>query len=550
MNRPYDDGNKYESLRERIIGLGEHSIRKSYYPELQERLAELEKFRSLLDQSNDAIFLVQIPSGILMDVNESACSQLGYKKEDLLNRPMGNITDDGRIETFLGNGKILQGERQTLNIIMKKSNGHDLPVEMTVRIVNFNNIVYAVIVARDITERIKAEEEKKKLQSQILHAQKLESLGILAGGIAHDFNNILAGILGHIDLALTDPSVGPNLRNRLEQIRNSSIRASELTRQMLAYAGLGKFSIQPVNLSTLAEDTAKLMELSISKKHILKYNFQEKLPLFYGDMTHLRQVITNLIINASEAIGEKDGIIKISTGTMKCDASYLAETYLHENLSAGLYIYLEVTDTGCGIPKENQDKIFDPFFTTKFTGRGLGLAAVLGIIRYHKGTIKIKSEPDIGTTIKLLFPAFSLITEEKEKNEISLRQWKGTILIVDDEECICIVTKAILEELGFTTITAGNGREGVELFKKHDKEICAIILDITMPKMSGIDALKEIRLINNKVKIILTSGYEGKAAFKDYIDENTDEFLQKPFEIKELIEMFEKILPQAFRNDS
>jgi len=259
MNRPYDEENKDESLRERIIGLGEHSVRKSYYPELQERLAELEKFRSLLDQSNDAIFLIKIPSGMLMDMNESACSQLGYKKEDLLNRPMGNITDDGRIETFLGNGKILQGKRQTLNIIMKKSNGHDLPVEMTVRIVNFNNIVYAVIVARDITERIKAEEEKKKLQSQILHAQKLESLGVLAGGIAHDFNNILAGILGHIDLALTDPSVGPNLRNRLEQIRTSSIRASELTRQMLAYAGLGKFSIQPVNLSTLAEDTAKLM---------------------------------------------------------------------------------------------------------------------------------------------------------------------------------------------------------------------------------------------------------------------------------------------------
>jgi len=221
MNRPYDDENKYESLRERIIGLGEHSIRKSYYPELQERLAELEKFRSLLDQSNDAIFLVQIPSGILMDVNESACSQLGYKKDDLLKKPFGNITDDERIKKLLENEKIIDEERQILKIIMKKSNSHDLPVEMTVRIVNFNSIFYAVIVARDITERIKAEEEKKKLQKQVLHAQKLESLGILAGGIAHDFNNILAGILGHVELALRDMSAESVLRNRLEQIRTS-----------------------------------------------------------------------------------------------------------------------------------------------------------------------------------------------------------------------------------------------------------------------------------------------------------------------------------------
>ena len=543
MNRPYDEENKDESLRERIIGLGEHSVRKSYYPELQERLAELEKFRSLLDQSNDAIFLVQIPSGMLMDVNESACSQLGYKKEDLLNRPMGNITDDGRIETFLGNGKILQGERQTLNIIMKKSNGHDLPVEMTVRIVNFNNIVYAVIVARDITERIKAEEEKKKLQKQVLHAQKLESLGILAGGIAHDFNNILTGILGHIELALMDMSIEPTLRNRLEQIRISSIKASELTRQMLSYAGLGKFSIQPANLSSLAEDTGKLMELSIPENHILKYNFQENLPLFYCDISQLCQIIMNLIINASEAIGEKDGIITINTGTIKCDTAYLAESYLHENLPEGLYIYIEVTDTGCGIPKDNQDKIFDPFFTTKFTGRGLGLAAVLGIIRYHRGTIKLISEPQRGTTIRLLFPAFTFITEEKteKQSELNLPQWKGKILVVDDEECICIVTKAILEELGFTVLTAGDGKEGLELFKKYGAEICAIILDVTMPKMSGIEALQEIRLINNKVKIIITSGYESKADFEDYIDGKTDWFLQKPFEIKELVEILEKI---------
>ncbi len=542
MNRPYDDENKYESLRERIIGLGEHSIRKSYYPELQERLAELEKFRSLLDQSNDAIFLVQIPSGILMDVNESACSQLGYKKDDLLKKPFGNITDDERIKKLLENEKIIDEERQILKIIMKKSNSHDLPVEMTVRIVNFNSIFYAVIVARDITERIKAEEEKKKLQKQVLHAQKLESLGILAGGIAHDFNNILAGILGHVELALRDMSAESVLRNRLEQIRTSSIRASELTGQMLAYAGLGKFSIQPANLSSLAEDTGKLMELSIPKKHILKYNFHENLPLCYCDISQLRQVIMNLIINASEAIGEKDGIITITTGTMKCDTAYLAESYLHENLLEGLYIYIEITDTGCGIPKDNQDKIFDPFFTTKFTGRGLGLAAVLGIIRYHRGTIKLSSEPDRGTTIRLLFPAFTFIAEEKTEkhSEINLPKWKGKILVVDDEECICIVTKAILEELGFTVITAGDGKEGLELFKKHEEEICAIILDITMPKMSGIEALQEIRLINNNVKIIITSGYEGKAAFKDYIEGKTDWFLQKPFEIKELVEILEK----------
>jgi C4-dicarboxylate-specific signal transduction histidine kinase len=241
----------------------------------------------------------------------------------------------------------------------------------------------------EIQERFRSEEAQQRLEKQVQHAQRLESLGVLAGGIAHDFNNLLVAIMGNTDLALMDlPEYSP-VKQRLEDVRATAVRAADLTSQMLAYSGKGRFSVQPVAINALIREMSNLLTISISKKAVLRFNFSEPLPSVVADPSQMRQVVMNLITNASEAIGDKSGIISISTGLLHADEHYLSHTYLNEKLQVGYYVTLEVADTGCGMAPSVQEKIFDPFFTTKFTGRGLGLAAILGIVRGHGGAIKV-----------------------------------------------------------------------------------------------------------------------------------------------------------------
>ena len=257
---------------------------------------------------------------------------------------------------------------------------------------------------QDITERKVAEAERQRLEQQILHTQKLESLGVLAGGIAHDFNNILMAVIGHAGLArLRLPPESPVVEN-LRQIEQAASRAADLAKQMLAYSGKGKFVVEPVDLNRLAEEMEHMLRVSVSKKAILRFNFARPLPAVDADATQLRQVIMNLVINASEAIGERSGVIAVSTGCMNCTREYLQELWLDEQLPEGLYVTLEIADTGCGMDRETLARIFDPFFTTKFTGRGLGMAAVLGIVRGHRGAIKVYSEPGGARPSRSSFP--------------------------------------------------------------------------------------------------------------------------------------------------
>ena len=293
------------------------------------------------------------------------------------------------------------------------------------------------------------EEEQHKLEIQMQQVQKLESLGILAGGIAHDFNNLLTVILGHANLALADLSPESPARENLLEIDNASRRAAELCRQMLAYSGRGRFVVKPINLSRLAQELTHMLQVSISKKAILRCDFEENPPFIEADPAQVRQVVMNLVINASEAISSKEGIISISTGSMQCDRTYLRESYPIKSPPPGKYVYIEVLDTGCGMDSKTLPKIFDPFFTTKFTGRGLGLAAVIGIIRQHKGAIKITSEPGKGSTFRVLFPASSN-TDTHMEAEAPPELWRGsgTILVVDDEAEVLNVVKIMLERQG------------------------------------------------------------------------------------------------------
>jgi CheY-like chemotaxis protein len=310
---------------------------------------------------------------------------------------------------------------------------------------------------------------------------------------------------------------------------------------MLAYSGKGKFVVENLDLNNLLKDMLHMLEVSISKKAVLRFNLHDPLPAVEADATQLRQIIMNLVINASEAIGEKSGVIAITTGCMDCDRSYLKDVWLDENLIDGLYVYLEIADTGCGMDKETLAKLFDPFFTTKFTGRGLGMAAVLGIVRGHKGAIKVYSEPKKGTTFKVLLPA-STRPAEIFNHDSHVDEWlgTGTVLLVDDEETVRGIGKEMLQELGFITITANDGREAVEVYKTIP-DITYVILDLTMPHMDGEQCFRELRKINPDVKVIMSSGYNQQEVTQKFVGKGLAGFIQKPYKMSVLRQVIMEI---------
>ncbi|MBU0729842.1 MAG: response regulator, partial [Proteobacteria bacterium] len=398
--------------------------------------------------------------------------------------------------------------------------------------------------ALDITDRKKAEEDKRKMELQIQHVQKLESLGVLAGGIAHDFNNILMTILGNADLAVSDLSPASPAYINLIEIEKASRRAADLCKQMLAYSGHGKFISQPLDLSTVISEMNHMLEVSISKHVVLKYQLTENLPAVLGDANQINQIIMNLVVNSSEAIEKNSGVVSISTGAMECDRKYLTETYLDDNLPEGIYCYIEIADTGCGMEKDIIAKFFDPFFSTKFAGRGLGMSAVLGIVRGHKGALKVYSEPRRGTTIKVLFPALEdSVPATKNNEDLEIVKWRGhgTVLLVDDEETIRTLGKKMLERIGFSVLVAKDGRDAVNVYKQFESEIDCVLTDLTMPHMDGEVAFRELRKINRNVRVILSSGYNEQDVTEKFIGKGLAGFIQKPYTLALLREAMQKI---------
>ncbi len=385
-------------------------------------------------------------------------------------------------------------------------------------------------------DRRYAEEERRNLEAQIQHAQKLESLGVLAGGIAHDFNNLLAGILGNTSVALLDLPFESPVRDCIQDVERSARRAADLVRQMLAYAGKGRFVVDVLSLESVVTEMAHLLEVSISKKAVLRYNFAADVPPVRADATQLRQVVMNLITNASDAIGDESGVIAISTGVVACDHAYLAETFLDDDLAPGVFSWVEVSDTGCGMDEDTVQRIFDPFFSTKFTGRGLGLAAVLGIVRGHHGAIKVYSEVGRGTTVKVLFPSDEGATARGEEPMTKPESWSpsGTVLLVDDEEIVRTTATRMLERLGFDVVMAVDGREAIEVFREHEEQIVCVLLDLTMPNVDGEQCFEELRRIKREVCVVLSSGYNEQDLIDRFAGKGLAGFIQKPYSTQSL----------------
>ena len=553
----FGDGENLRDYETRIVVSGEDEVMAivrdiSERKQAEQALRESEeRYRELFENANDIVYTHDL-SAQFTSLNNAGERITGYTREEALHlnalevvAPEYRALAREMVDRKLAGEDITQYE---LEVVAK--DGRRVPLEVSTRLILRDGKPVGVQgIARDITERRRAEEERKRLEAQIQHAQKLEGLGVLAGGIAHDFNNLLVGVLGNAGLALTKLPAQSPARVYVERIETTAQRAAELTNQMLAYSGKGTFVVQPLDLSDLATQMGHLLKASISKKAMLKFDCAPDLPLIRGDAAQIHQIIMNLITNASDALGDESGAITFTTGTFEADRTYLSETYLDDDLTEGLYVFLEVSDTGCGMDAATQARVFDPFFSTKFAGRGLGLAAVLGIVRGHRGCIKVYSEPGHGTTFKVLFPA--VISDAKQRGRDASAQqgkdvktWRGSgvILVADDEENVRIVAREMFEDRGFSVVTVMDGRQAVETFRARADEIVAVLLDLTMPVMGGEEAFKEIQAIRPGVPVILSSGFTEQDATSRFAGNEPAGFIQKPYLPSALVKAFWDVL--------
>lgn len=504
-----------------------------------------ERYSAVVQHAKDGVIIIQ--DDHVRFANRSLEEALGYAHGEMENTPLLNhVAPEHRALIAERVKARLEGKEvpQIYEARLMRRDGTVMEVELSASIIQYRGKAADVCILRDITDRRRMEEERRKFEVQMREVQKLESLGILAGGIAHDFNNLLTAILGNADLAQLSLSPVSPARRYIEEIMRVSHRAADLCGQMLAYSGKGRFVVSRYDISEIVREMGQMLDVTISKKAMMRYALTEGLPAVEADATQMRQVIMNLITNASEALGDKKGVITVATGVMECDEAYLSESYLDDHLPGGAYVYLEVSDTGCGMDNEARRRIFDPFFTTKFTGRGLGLAAVLGIVRGHKGAIKVYSEMDKGTTFRVLLPAMEWEPGDRVRtlDETAPLKGAGTVLLVDDEPFVRNVASAMLIQLGFQVLTAGNGREGVEVFRTHGAEITCVILDLMMPEMGGEETFRELRKLRGDIPVILSSGYNEQDVTQRFVGRGLSGFIQKPYTVASLRSVLKQVL--------
>lgn len=542
------------------ICLGARRIRQRVRErdQAEDRLLESEsKHRRMIENLHGSHFLyTKSLDGALVYASPSLMSVLGYSQDEFRSHFQRHLTEDSINDKAEEHFKLTAKGRQQpsfeVEVIHKNGGVRRLELSEVPVLDAEGNAVEVHGIAQDITGRKRAEEEQLALERQVQHAQKLEGLGVLASGIAHDFNNILAAVLGYADLAMDDLGETHPALPSVREIVKGANRAADLTRQMLAYSGQGTFVIETLDVSALMDDMAHLLRTSISRSIALNLHLERPLPRIKADAAQMQQIVMNLITNAAEAIGDETGAIALATGKMDYDEDYLARNLAapfspEDTLPPGAYVYFEVSDTGCGMDEETQAKIFEPFFTTKFTGRGLGMAAVLGIVRGHKGAIMLDTEPGKGSTFRVLFPAAEGKRPDaaEAKRPMPVAQdapRQGTVLVVDDEEAVRKPTVLFLERMGFSVLAAADGREAVNVFRKHADEIVCVFLDLTMPRMSGDACCAALRQIRNNVKVIIMSGYTEQAAIVHFPGKRPTGFLHKPFRQAALKEKIEEVL--------
>ncbi len=496
-------------------------------------------YRHLIDTVQEGIWFINCTLAIV-HANKHITKMLGYTVTEQKGKPVSAFLDENAcvfLRENLKNQSRFTPKRHKCKLHSK--DGSDLPVNLSISPVSGKDgdLEGAFVIISDFAAQ-KLIEENKKIEATIRHSQKLETLGLHSGGIAHDINNLLGTILGNADLALLKLFPKSPLFNHISNIKTITLRASSLTSQMLACSGRDRFVVEPVDINMLIEEMAGLLKVFISKNITLKFRFADNLPAVEADESQIRQVIMNLITNASEAIGDKkSGVISVKTGVGKSGK--------FSGSLNGKYVYMEISDTGCGMDENTKEKMFNPFFTTKTTGRGLGLRVVREIVKGHKGTVTVQSEQLKGTVFMIMFPASGKLLKVKEQVEKTIGKiytGGGTILIIDDEEDVRDVTKTMLETMKFKVHTASNGHDGVKFFQKNHRKIDVILIDMTMPDMSGEDVFKKVLKISSDVSVIISSGYSEHDVKQRFAKRDMASFIHKPYQMKTLIDKVSTIM--------
>jgi PAS domain S-box-containing protein len=510
-----------------------------------EDLRESEERYRILDQlKHDVILQQSDKNGRVIWANSSLYDVLGYTKEELtdVETQFSNVHPDDLEAARAAYDSVYPEVGTIIRYPIIRCRHKDGSwrwldgIEMICE--NHRGERSMLSASRDVTKQVQAEEDRRVLAERTHESQRLESLGVMAGGIAHDFNNLLTPIVGETSLALGDLEPESALRPQLLRIQKAAHRAAALTNQMLAYSGQGALLIEPINLSLLVEEMGELLQSNISGGAALTYSLAKDLPTIEGDASQLSQIVMNLISNARESVEDGHGRIAIRTGVMAASEVKKEHIVGSGEVGSDLYVFLDVSDNGCGMEAETTLRIFDPFFSTKFTGRGLGLASVTGIVRGHRGLIVLESEVGRGTKFQVLLPAAKGYNAVQTGRPEHHSPWRsdGTVLVMDDEEGVRELAEATLQRAGFRVLLASDGREGLELFHRHAGEIRAVVLDRTMPDISGDKVFEEIRRTQPDAVVILMSGYSEDRAIAQ-IGEHLDAFLQKPFEPSALVDI-------------
>lgn len=500
------------------------------------------KFRTIYNSSSEALMMLDQKG--FFDCNQTTLTLFGVNSvEEFCKLHPSDVSPpvqaDGRDSITAAdehiNASIRDGYHRFEWLHKRTDNNQVFPAEVIIIRMELDGRQVLNASVRDISHQKEAEARRREIDAQLQQVQRLEGLGVLAGGIAHDFNNILMGIMGNAELALDDLPAESPTREELKEIINASRRAADLCQQMLAYAGKGQVERVYIGIQDLVMDTLTMLKSCISKRCDLNLQLEKDAPLTHGDPSQISQIIMNLLVNASEAIGDRNGEITISSGLVTIDKQTQLDGYMVQPWVLGDFVYLQVSDSGSGIDPMAMQRIFDPFYTTKFTGRGLGLSAVLGIVQAHKGGLSVESQPGQGTTFRVLFPAATEKSSTKSSQKESYELLSpGTALLVDDESSVRIVCTKLLQRLGFCVLSAENGEQAVDLYRQNQRDIEIILLDLTMPVMDGVEAFRELRKLNPDIRVILATGFSEVDVRARYASEGFLGYLHKPYTLTNL----------------
>jgi len=521
---------------EQVVGMQSTLINITEHKQSEERLRESEeKYRTILENIEDGYFEVDI-AGNFTFFNDSLCEMLGYPKDELMGMNNRQYMDEENAKKLYQNfNRVYTAGKSEKSFgweIIRKD-GTERSVESSVSLrtdaegepIGFRGVV------RDITE-------KRRLETQLQHAQKMEAISTLAGGIAHEFNNALMGILGNIELLKMDLPEDEKRDRYFGAMKDSGHRMSRLTDQLLAYAQGGKYQPKNLKLDAFVIQTVPILQHNLSPEVRVETHFPKNISHINADNAQMQMVLSALLANANEAI-EDEGLIRITAENKNFDEDF---TKQHPGLKPGAYVCLTIEDDGKGMDEETKDGIFEPFFTTKFQGRGMGMAAVYGIIKNHDGWIYVDSELGKGTTVQIYLPVSEITVEEPKKAAVEVVRGSGTILMIEDEDVVIEVTQAMLEWLGYRVMVAKTGKDAIHIAETFDGQIDLALLDIKLPDMEGGKVYPHIMKARSNLKVIVFSGYAIEGPARKILDAGAQDFIQKPFSLSTLSEKLKEVL--------